>query len=214
MAVATVRAGDEIIATQRLAYADRDRFFADVQMRQARHQRARIQFIYMFFEHADGHHLAIQSQEFVHALSCSFLGGVRSGRHFLTPDICARTSKTTAKSCLASPIPRAAVKNSFAVAVVGNGTSNARPMSSASIMSFCIMFTSNSGSSGMPSTKGPRYLIIGEAIALLVSTSTATSRLIPLFSASNTPSQKANICTAKFRLVAIFMESARPLSPT
>ena len=94
------------------------------------------------------------------------------------------------------------------------GTSSARPMSSASIMSFCIMFTSNHASSGIVSTNGPRYLIIGDATALFVKTSTATSRLIPLFSASKTPSQNAIICTARLRFVAIFIESAKPLSPT
>ena len=39
-------------------------------------------------------------------------------------------------------------------------------------------------------------------------------RAIPLFSASSTPSEKASICTARLRLVAIFIDTARPLSPT
>ena len=58
------------------------------------------------------------------------------------------------------------------------------------------------------------YCIIGEPMALWISTSTATSREIPLFSASSTPSLNASICTAKLRLWAIFRDSALPLSPT
>ena len=55
---------------------------------------------------------------------------------------------------------------------------------------------------------------MGDAIALLVSTLTASSRDIPPFSASRTPSLKASICTARLRLVAIFMSTAWPLPPT
>src|ERR1022692_4689275 len=40
---------------------------------------------------------------------------------------------------------------------------------------------------------------MGEAMALCVSTSTAVSREIPLFSASNTPSENASICTARLK---------------
>ena len=81
-------------------------------------------------------------------------------------------------------------------------------------MSFCIMLTLNQASSGNSSTNGPRYCTIGEAITLCVSTSTAVAREMPLFSASRTASAKASICTARLRLVAIFMATAMPLSPT
>ena len=37
---------------------------------------------------------------------------------------------------------------------------------------------------------------------------------MPLFSASSTPSENASICTTRLKLVAIFITSARPLSPT
>src|SRR5688572_30740386 len=134
--------------------------------------------------------------------------------HDWTPDIWARTLKSTAKSSFARPMPRAAVRNSLVTAVVGRGTSSRLPISSASIMSFCIMLTSNQTSSGILSTKGPRYCTIGEAMTLWVSTSTATSREMPLFSASSTPSLNASICTARLRLWAILSDSARPLSPT
>ena len=66
----------------------------------------------------------------------------------------------------------------------------------------------------MPRTKGPRYLIIGEAITLFSSASTARAREMPDFSASSTASLKASICTASPRLVAIFIVTARPTGPT
>ena len=100
------------------------------------------------------------------------------------------------------------------MAVVGIGTSRARPSSSASSMSFCIMLTLNHASAGSFRTNGPRYFTIGDAMALFVRTSTATSREMPLFSASKIPSEKASICTARLRFAAIFITSARPLSPT
>src|SRR5277367_5731144 len=175
-----MRAGDVIIGTQCLTKSHGDRFLSDVKVRQARHQRACVQLIYIFFEQADGHHLPVHAQPFVQARASACSCWVRDRCHFATPDIRASTSKTTAKSCFANPIPRAAVRNSFETAVVGSGTSSARPISSASSMSFCIMFTSNQASAGILRTNGPRYLIIGDATALLVSTSTATSRAMPL----------------------------------
>src|SRR5580658_10089427 len=214
VAMAAMRAGYVVVRAKRFANAHGNGFFADVKMRQAWHQRACVQFIHIFFKQTDGHHLTVHAQPFFDARANACSCGVRNRCHFATPDIRASTSKTTAKSCFANPIPRAAVRYSFETAVVGSGTSSARPMSSASIMSFCIMFTSNQASAGMVSTNGPRYLIIGEAIALLVSTSTAMLRAMPLFSASKTPSQNAIICTARLRFVAIYIESARPLSPT
>src|ERR1700678_2800730 len=212
--VAAMRTGDVIIGAQCFANSHGDRFLSDVKVRQARHQRARVQFIHIFFEQADGRHLPVHAQPFFDPCARACSGGVRNRCHFATPDIRASTSKTTAKSCFANPMPRAAVRNSLETAVVGSGTSRARPISRASIMSFCIMFTSNHASAGMLNTNGPRYLIMGDATALWVSTSTATSRAMPLFSASKTPSQNAIICTARLRFVAIFIASAKPLSPT
>jgi len=43
---------------------------------------------------------------------------------FCKPAICASSLKMTAKSYLARPIPRGAVRNSLVTAVVGNGTSS------------------------------------------------------------------------------------------
>src|SRR5215831_1033353 len=213
MPMTAMGAGDVIARTQGFADADGHRFFADVEMCQTWHQCARVEIVDLFLKQADADHLPVHAQGFFDG------NGVRGSSfdgssHFFTPAMLARTSKTTAKSCLAQPIPRAAVRNSLLTAVLGKGTSSWRPISRASSRSFCIMFTSNQASSGCWRTNGPRYWIMGEAMALCVRMSTAVSRLIPLFSASSTPSEKANICTARLRLVAIFMESASPLSPT
>ena len=62
----------------------------------------------------------------------------------------------------------------------------------------------------MPSTKGPRYFTIGEAITLFSSTSTARARSMPAFSASSTASEKASIWTARPWFTAIFMLLASP----
>src|SRR5882757_5985944 len=193
MPVAAVRAGDVIRILQRLADSHGNRFLADVQVSQPRHQRAGIEFIHLLFEQPDAHHLPVQPDAKFRRHRIIRLHGIRNRLHAFTPDICANTSNTTAKSFSTRPMPRAAVKNSFVTAVVGIGTSSCRPSSSASSMSFCI---------------------IGDAITLCVRTSTATSRAIPLFSANSTPSQNASICTARLRLVPIFITSARPFSPT
>src|SRR5215471_1980315 len=183
-------------------------------MRQARHKRSGIEFIHLLLKEANHLHAAIHAEPLLEGEGSADFGLIRSLAHRCTPDMWARTSNTTAKSFSTSPMPRAAVKNSLVTAVEGMGTSNFRPSSKARSMSFCIMFTLNQASSGKFNTKGPRYLIMGEAIALLASTSTAISRGIPLFSARRTPSENASICTARLRLQAIFSTSARPLSPT
>ncbi len=66
----------------------------------------------------------------------------------------------------------------------------------------------------VPTTYGPRYFTIGEAITDFSSASTAISRAMPAFSASRTASANASICTARPRLVAIFIVLARPSGPT
>ena len=207
VAMAAMRAGDVVIGAQRFANSDRDRFFADVKVRQARHQRARVQFIYIFFKQTDRHHLAVHAQPLFHACASAWFW-LRSETVVISPlrTFVPALQKPPQNPASRVPFPRAAVRNSFETAVVGSGTSSARPISRASSMSFCIMFTSNHASAGMVRTNGPRYLIIGDATALLVSTSTATSRAMPLFSASNTPSQNAIICTARLRFVAIFID--------
>src|SRR5690348_9918350 len=219
--MSAVRAGDVVGLLQRFTNPYRHRFFSDIQVRQTRHQRACIKFVHLFFKLANHHHAPVNAHPLLGFDSVNNFRLVRSNGHWEapdtfvdSPDICAKTSNTIAKSFSSRPIPRAAVKNSFVTAVVGIGTSSCRPSSSASSMSFCIMLTLNQASSGMFSTNGPRYCTIGEPITLWVSTSTAVSREMPLFSASSTPSEKASICTARLRFVAIFMTSASPLSPT
>src|SRR5208283_1804997 len=208
MPMPAMRAGDVVLLGQRFTYAHRNRLFPDVQVCQPRHQSPRIQLVHLLFEQTNAHHLPVQAHsEFCRHRSLR-LYRLRDRFHAFTPDICANTSKTTAKSFSIRPMPRAAVRNSLVIAVVGIGTSSCRPSSSASSMSFCIMLTLNQASSGCFSTNGPRYCTIGDAITLCVSTSTATSRAIPLFSASSTPSQNASIWTARLRLVPIFITSA------
>src|SRR5215469_2796713 len=212
--VTAVRAGDVVGLLKRFANPYCHRFFPNIQMRQARHERARIKLVHLLLKLADHHHTAIDARPLLRFDTFNHLALIRGNGHWETPAIFAKTSNTTAKSLSATPMPRAAVKNSFVAAVVGMGTSNCRPSSSASSMSFCIMLTLNHASSGIFSTNGPRYSTIGDAITLCVSTSTAVSLLIPLFSASRTPSQNASICTARLKFTPIFITSACPFSPT
>src|SRR5580704_5766012 len=207
-------AGDVVVVAQGFANAYRDSLFSYIQVRQSRHQRSRIELIDLFFEQANHLHAAVHLQPLFGGDCREKLYGICGLAHRFTPHNCARTSNTTAKSSFSRPTPRAAVRTSFATAVEGMGTSSFRPSSSASSMSFCIMLTLNQASSGSLITKGPRYFTMGEAMALLVSTSTAISLEIPLFSASSTPSEKDSICTARLRFDAILRTSAWPLPPT
>src|ERR1700690_3526554 len=181
MSMTAMCAGDVVGALEGFANTHRNRFLPYIKMCQTGHQRPRVEFIDLAFELADGCHLPVHAQPQIYSLRNLFWLGGRG--HFCTPDIRASTSNTTAKSSFSQPMPRAAVRNSLLTAVVGRGTSNLRPSSIARSMSFCIMFTSNHASSACCKTKGPRYTIMGEAIALWIITSTATSRGMPLFSA-------------------------------
>src|SRR5712691_633562 len=215
--VTAMRAGDVVVLAERHTDADGDGFLADVEMREARHLRTAVELVDALFEGTNRRHPAVRVEppldrgigrelRLPHSAHVAAPAG--------TPDIWASTSKRTAKSLSSRPIPRAAVRNSFVIAVVGNGTSSSRPSSRARFMSFCIMFTSNHASSGCSRTNGPRYATIGDATTLASSTSTAVSRGMPLFSASSTPSLNASICTARLRFVAIFIVTAAPFGPT
>ena len=59
MAVTAVRAGDVVVVPQRLADADGDGFFADIQVREARHQRAGVQIVHLLLEQANHQHLPV-----------------------------------------------------------------------------------------------------------------------------------------------------------
>src|SRR5579864_420190 len=162
MSMTTMGAGDAILQAQCLAHSDSNGFFADVQMRQPRHQRTRVEIVDLLFKQTNAHHLAVHVEPLFGSDARGHIGLTRGHCHFPTPDFAtpamwASTSKTIAKSCSSRPMARAAVRNSFEMAVVGRGTFSFRPMSSASSMSFCIMFTLNHASSGCLSTKGPRY---------------------------------------------------------
>ena len=67
VAVATVGAGDVVVGAQRLADADCDRLLADVEVRQARHEGARVQIVDPLLEEADGQHLTVHPQQLVDA---------------------------------------------------------------------------------------------------------------------------------------------------
>src|SRR4029077_17199925 len=123
MSMPPVRAGDVIIAPQRFANAYCHGLFAAVEMRQSRHERARIELIHLLFKSADSNHLTIRPQPRLF-LAAHFAATLRfryGGRHFatpslpgvLTPDTAATTSNMHAKSSFAQPMPRAAVKNSL-----------------------------------------------------------------------------------------------------
>src|ERR1700722_4950346 len=124
--MSTVRARDVVIFLECLANADSDRLFAAVQMGETRHQRARIELIHLLLKHADAHHLPIGVHpEVLAERGYRSLGDdSHSPTPVWMPDMFARTSKRTAKSSLAQFMPRAAVRNSFATAVVGRGTFN------------------------------------------------------------------------------------------
>src|SRR5262245_37306713 len=191
-----MRAGDVVVFPQRFAHADGDCLFTDIEVRETGHHRAGIEIVDALLEQTNRDHLSIQPQQLVLAdlqrrvLSASCVGG---HGYAGTPDICASTWKIAAKSFSVSPIARAAVRYSLATDVVGSGTPTRLPISSASVTSFCIMRMSNHASSGGLITIGPRYCTIGDAITLLVSTSTAVFRGMPDFSARSTASENASI---------------------
>src|SRR5262249_4167097 len=60
MTMTSVGACDVIILPQCLANTDSHRFFPDIKMRQARHLRAEIKLIDLFFEQPDFQHLAVE----------------------------------------------------------------------------------------------------------------------------------------------------------
>src|ERR1700722_1513122 len=159
--MSAMRARNVIVIPQRFANSHSHSLFANVQMRESRHQRPRVKLIHLLLEQTNSQHLSVHPHPLLclsGAFNLSFrirLAGY--GAHFATPDIRASTSNTTAKSFFSQPIPRAAVKNSLLTAVVGSGTFNCRPNSMASNISFCIMFTSNHASGGCCNTNGPRY---------------------------------------------------------
>src|SRR6516162_9033422 len=214
MTVPAMRARDVVIGIQSLADADRYSFLSDVKMSETRHQSARIKIVRVLFEQPDHHHLPVHAEPLLRFGLRELLGWIYCDCHFETPESLSSTLKMMAKSFSASPMALADVRTSFEIEVVGSGTFTCRPSSSASCTSFCIMFTLNHASSGGLRTNGPRYWSIGDATTLCRRTSSAVSRGIPLFSASNTPSVSARICVGRLRLMAIFMTSARPFSPT
>src|ERR1700730_10572858 len=124
MPVSTVRARDVVRGAERFTNSHGHRFFAHIQVSKTGHQGPRVKLIYLFFKKSNHDHSTVHADELVNLHDRSCLGLVCGDRHSLTPDIWARTSKTTAKSFSTRPIPRAAVRNSLLTAVVGMGTSS------------------------------------------------------------------------------------------
>jgi hypothetical protein len=65
MAVTAMRARDVVVFGERLADADGNRFLADVEVREPRHQRASVEVVDALLEEADRHHLAIEAHQLV-----------------------------------------------------------------------------------------------------------------------------------------------------
>ena len=61
--MAAMGAGDVVVAAERLADADGDRFLTDIQVGEAGHQGAGIEVVHPLFEQANRQHLAIHAHE-------------------------------------------------------------------------------------------------------------------------------------------------------
>src|SRR5262249_27748337 len=155
--VAPVRAGDVVLARQRFADADGHGFLADIEMSEAGHQRARIEIVDALLEQANRHHLAMHPNEEIGADVRCDRGAFCSYRHAVTPAIRARIVYRLAKSCSPRPCARADDSKSLTTEPLGSETFSSRPISSASVMSFCIMFVLNCAWSGIFRTSGPLY---------------------------------------------------------
>src|SRR5919106_39389 len=131
--VTAVGAGDDVLATKGATDADGHGLLPRVQVSEAGHLGRQVELVHSQLEVADARHAL---EEF-HRLLRRELVGRNVGRrarvrrrffldvaaHRSIPAIRASTSNNAAKSRLSMPIARAAVRNSFATAVVGSGTS-------------------------------------------------------------------------------------------
>jgi hypothetical protein len=63
MPVTAMSARNVIVAPKSLANSNCYRFFANVQMREARHERARVKLVYIFLKQPNPNHLSIHMQE-------------------------------------------------------------------------------------------------------------------------------------------------------
>jgi hypothetical protein len=73
MAMAAVRAGNVVIASQRLTNTHSNRFLPDIEMSKARHFGAEIKLVDLLFEKPDPQHLAVEMNRFV-AAQCGSRG--------------------------------------------------------------------------------------------------------------------------------------------
>jgi hypothetical protein len=65
MPVAAVRAGNVVVALQRLADSDGDGFFANVEVGQSRHLGRNVKFVYILLEQPDLDHLLVRLEPFL-----------------------------------------------------------------------------------------------------------------------------------------------------
>src|SRR5688572_2743227 len=98
VAVTAVRARDVVVVPQRLADADGNRFLADIEVRQAWHQRAGVEIVHALFEQPDGHHPVVEANQLV---GRDVGRGLLRGGHALTPESAARTLNAAAQAPIA-----------------------------------------------------------------------------------------------------------------
>src|SRR5262245_29969304 len=123
MPMPSMRTRNVVVGLERLTYADGNGFLADVKMRKTRHERASVEVVDVLFEEPDHDHTPIHVQPLLRFGVRFGFGLIYCRAHFDTPDIRSSTLKIIAKSRSASPMARAAVRNSLAIEVVGRGTS-------------------------------------------------------------------------------------------
>ncbi len=97
-----VRAGDVISALQGLADSNCDRLLADIEMRQTRHQGARVEIVDLSLKRADGDHLAVHAKPSVLTFAASLSGSATAVISQL--QTCVPVHRTLPRNP-ASPIP-------------------------------------------------------------------------------------------------------------
>src|SRR5215831_11556398 len=153
-------------------------------MRQPRHQRTCVKLVHLLFKFPDHHHAPIDSHPLLGFDAVNHCRFVSGNGHLEAPDTFVDNPDIWAKTSKTTA-------KSFST----------KPIPRAAVKnSFVTAVVGIGTSSCRPSSS--------------VSTSTAVSRLIPLFSARSTPSQNASICTARLRFTPIFITRACPFSPT
>src|SRR4030095_7810116 len=104
---------------ERLAHADRDRFFSDVEVRQARHQRTGIEVVDAFFKEANRHPPLVEAEQFFFSyIYCGIVRHLRGGGHAGTPESLASKWKRpleSSRSAMRPPIAPRPMYPRFAI---------------------------------------------------------------------------------------------------